>query len=108
MFEKLPVKSGVNSFLPLKFLRMNNLFFTHTANKEFKKLASSDKKRVQLRLAKLTLPLPKSLDIKAMVGVSGFFRLRVGSIRVLFEVDTKKRIIVIRTVGYRGNVYGKL
>jgi mRNA interferase RelE/StbE len=87
---------------------MNNLFFTHTANKEFNKLASNDKERVQIRLNKLAIPLPKSLNIKALTGLSGFFRLRVGSIRVVFEVDTKKRMIVIRSVGYRGNVYGKL
>ena len=108
MYEKLPAKSEENSSPPLKFLSMTNLFFTLTAHKEFKKLASSDKARVQIRLNKLTIPLPKSLDIKAMVGLSGFFRLRVGSIRVLFEVNTKKRIIVIRAIGYRGNVYGKL
>jgi len=87
---------------------MNNLFFTKKSSNEFSKISSSDQRKVQLRLEKLTIPLPISLNIKALVGMSGYFRLRVGSVRVVFEVLPEERVIVIRAVGYRGNMYGKL
>ncbi len=87
---------------------MNKQFFTKSGAKEFAKLPDKEQQHVQDRLAKLMLPLPRSLDIKPLKGATGFFRLRVGSIRVIFEANIKEKFIVIRSVGYRGSIYRKV
>ncbi|NEO44230.1 MAG: type II toxin-antitoxin system RelE/ParE family toxin [Moorea sp. SIO4A3] len=46
------------------------------------------------------------LDIKKMKGNwEGFYRLRIGKIRVIFTVDLTLGDIDIYTIGFRGNVY---
>ena len=35
------------------------------------------------------------------------FKLRIGSYRVLIDVDTQKKILFIRVIGHRRNVYQK-
>ncbi|NEO03937.1 MAG: type II toxin-antitoxin system RelE/ParE family toxin [Moorea sp. SIO3I7] len=46
------------------------------------------------------------LDIKKMKGNwEGFYRLRIGKIRVIFTVDLTLADIEIYTIGFRGNVY---
>ncbi len=48
------------------------------------------------------------LDIKQMKGEwEGFYRLRVGSIRLIFTVDTASGDIEIYAIGNRGDVYKK-
>lgn len=87
---------------------MSSIYFTKRAAKDIKKLASRDRQKILAHIEELKIPLPKKLDIKAMVGFDQYYRLRSGQIRVIFEVDPVKDEIWIRLVGYRGNVYGKL
>lgn len=49
-------------------------------------------------------PLSNKLNIKKLTNMSGY-RLRVGKIRVLYELDIKNSTVYIHLVGYRGNVY---
>lgn len=37
--------------------------------------------------------------------LNGTFRLRIGDIRAIFELDTKEKIIYIWDVDYRGSIY---
>ena len=37
--------------------------------------------------------------------LDGMFRLRVGSYRILYEIDGKGRIVLVTTVGARGQMY---
>lgn len=46
------------------------------------------------------------LDIKKMKGEwEGFYRLRIGRIRVIFTVDSATDEIEVYTIGFRGDVY---
>lgn len=46
------------------------------------------------------------LDIKKMKGDwEGFYRLRIGSIRVIFSVDLNRAEVEVYTIGTRGDVY---
>ena len=47
------------------------------------------------------------LDIKKLKGQwDGYFRLRVGQIRVIFTVmDSEIEILLIQDIGFRGGVY---
>lgn len=37
-----------------------------------------------------------------------YFKLRVGDYRVLLDIDTSKKLIEVRVVGHRGNIYNRL
>ena len=48
------------------------------------------------------------LDIKKLQGQNknkNLYRLRIGTIRIIFQVINEKNIIYIRAVDYRGNIY---
>lgn len=48
---------------------------------------------------------PAGLDIKKLVNTSRSFRLRVGTIRVIYEKDDVKHILYIHDMDFRGNIY---
>ncbi len=45
------------------------------------------------------------LDIKAMQGFSDTYRLRMGQLRIIYQVQQEKLIIYLLTIGSRGDVY---
>lgn len=84
---------------------MYKIYFTKKAEKELDRLSSIDIQATLLKVTKLTFPFPVNLDIKRLVGITGFYRLRIGKVRVIFEVDEVKKEIWIRKLGYRGGIY---
>lgn len=81
------------------------VLFTNKAEKHLIRLASYDTKNILRRLQQLDIPFPKNLDIKKIAGTPGFYRLRSGTVRALFEVLEKQKEIWIRKIDYRGNIY---
>jgi mRNA interferase RelE/StbE len=79
--------------------------FSDDARKSLKKLTGVDLKRILRK----TLELEKFKElnnIKALKGeLSGFYRLRVGKMRVIFEVDEENRVIKVVDAGFRGSIY---
>jgi mRNA interferase RelE/StbE len=61
-------------------------------------------KRIVQGLEGLRLIRPEG-DIKPMKGTINIFRLRIGKIRVIYEINYETREIFIRTIGNRGDVY---
>jgi len=48
------------------------------------------------------------VDIKKLKGKwEGYFRLRIGKIRVIFKINKQKKRITIRFADYRGEIYKK-
>lgn len=84
---------------------MSEIRFYRKVQKELKSLSKQDARRVIQEIARLKYPLPKFLDIKKLVNFQSFYRLRVGKTRVIFEILERGTIIMIRKIGYRGNVY---
>lgn len=37
---------------------------------------------------------------------SAFFRIRVGDYRAIYEIDRKKRTVIVLYIGHRSRVYG--
>ncbi|MNW46762.1 Plasmid stabilization system protein [compost metagenome] len=77
-------------------------------HKEAVKYLSKQETAVQQRIAQgLTglLASPPVGDIRLMKGYDGLYRLRVGSNRILFEVNDQEKIIYIRAIGSRGDIY---
>ncbi len=81
------------------------IFFTKKSEKNLTRLASFDAKNIIRRLQQLDVPFPNSLDIKKMSGTPGFYRLRSGSVRAIFEILEKQKEIWVRKIDYRGNIY---
>ncbi|MCA9372402.1 type II toxin-antitoxin system RelE/ParE family toxin [Candidatus Woesebacteria bacterium] len=83
-----------------------NHMYSRNARRDLLRLASDiDRKKVIKKTEKLTLPFPNELHIKHIRGSITYYRLRVGRMRVLFEVLKKKKEIWILKIGYRQNFY---
>ena len=47
-----------------------------------------------------------NIDLRKLVGNwSGYYRIRVGKIRIIFKVFKEEREIFVERIDYRGNVY---
>ncbi|MHA1713215.1 MAG: type II toxin-antitoxin system RelE family toxin [Candidatus Ranarchaeia archaeon] len=44
-------------------------------------------------------------DMAKLKGRTGYYRIRVGKIRIIFKVDKPRRTIVIENIGHRKGVY---
>ena len=86
-------------------MRAYKIFLTKKSEKNLAHLASFDAKNIIRRLQQLDVPFPNTLDIKKMSGVPGFYRLRSGSVRAIFEILEKQKEIWVRKIDYRGNIY---
>ncbi len=53
-------------------------------------------------------PFDPVLDIRPVRGEPGTLRLRVGDWRVIFDVDLTARVVHVRLIGARGDIYKKL
>ena len=74
------------------------------AARYLKKLDQTTRNRLQLAFEGLKQNPPLG-DIVPFKEMPGHYRLRVGSYRVIFKVNHSDRIVFIRTIGSRGNVY---
>ena len=67
------------------------------------------KEKVKLRDAFIKLkenPVPvKSLDIVKLSGKKNVYRIRIGRVRVLYEVLWREKIILVHRVDFRGEIY---
>lgn len=72
------------------------------------KFIAKQEKSVQERIAeglKGLLEIPPEGDIKTMKGYTDLYRLRIGTFRVLFDIDHNEKIIYIQAIGNRGDIY---
>lgn len=72
------------------------------------KFISKQEKAIQERIVeglKGLLKIPPEGDIKPMKGYTGLYRLRIGTYRVLFDVDHHERVIYIKAIRNRGDIY---
>ena len=51
--------------------------------------------------------LPYNGDIKRLQGYDGYYRLRVGSYRIIFYVDNGELIVYVVDIGNRGQIYNR-
>jgi len=84
---------------------MYKIFITSKAKKQLVRLAKKDAKKTVQIILKITYPFSRNLDIKKIVGQNKFYRLRFGRVRVIFEIDKKKKEIWIRKIDYRSGAY---
>lgn len=84
-----------------------------SAKKFLNKLDSNSRSNVIAKLGILKVCLetqkiypPEELDIKKLKGkLAGFSRIRVGKIRIIFQIRSDTNQIFIYDINYRGNIY---
>lgn len=83
---------------------MYQILIRKKAKKFIDKLPISEKRRVIQAIERL----PEGNDIKTVKGYEGVLRLRVGSYRIIYEVDNDRLIVVVINAGNRGQIYKDL
>lgn len=73
------------------------------ASKELGKLPVQQFERIRDRIRGLATN-PRPAGVRKLTGREGW-RLRVGSYRVLYEIDDKQRTVLIVHIGHRRDVY---
>ena len=79
-----------------------------TLNRDSMKFLAKQERTVQERIRKALTGLairPPIGDIKPMKGYQGLYRLRVGTYRILFEVDHREKVVYIQAIDSRGGIY---
>jgi mRNA interferase RelE/StbE len=87
--------------------------FRREAIKFLQKIPPDDVLRIRLQLNQLMTSMEEQgiipfteLDIKKMRGDwEGFYRIRIGKIRVIFTLTANSKDIEVYTIGFRGDVY---
>ncbi len=85
---------------------MYKLYFHPNTHKFLKKLPKKIIKKILEKIDKLSVnPTNSDLDIKKLVNTQKSYRMRVGDIRIIYEIDTMKNTLHIWEIDYRGNIY---
>lgn len=80
-----------------------SVYLKKSAEKELLSLSSATHDKVVKHLVELEQnPLPKG--VKKLRGIEAY-RLRVGDYRVLFQINSKKKIIEIIAIAHRKDAY---
>lgn len=85
-----------------------SLIYQLILSRDAVKFVAKQEKDVQERIRKALLGLtvrPPVGDIRLMKGYEKRFWLRIGSYRVLFEVNLQEKTVYILAIDNRGNVY---
>lgn len=85
---------------------MINVVFHPDTKKFLKKITRKDFQQVIKKIKQLQRnPFDKQLNIRKFATVRNSYRLRIGKIRVIYELDLTNNILYIRDIDFRGNVY---
>lgn len=83
---------------------MYKIIFSRTASKELADLPAQAVNRIIPAIKKLGND-PRPVGCKKLKGESNAWRVRIGDYRVVYSIDDVIRIIDIRSVGHRKDVY---
>ena len=78
--------------------------FSKKAKKAYKKFPGNIKVRIDQKINYLCLT-PRGSDTKKLVGNANAYRTRVGSYRIVYEIEDDNLLVWILDVGSRGSIY---
>lgn len=81
------------------------VILTREAEKDLDDLDSSIRNRIVQKLVWMRDNFDTVVPIPLGGLWRGFFKLRVGDWRVIYEIETKKRIVIIHQLGLRDKIY---
>ena len=84
---------------------MYRILYTRKALRTLRKMPREVAQRVQDRLEQIAKdPFDRHPNVTKLQGRDGY-RLRIGDWRVIYELDTTNRQLIVLVVGPRGSVY---
>jgi len=88
---------------------MYSLKIHKKAVKFFQSRNTSERRLIKQKLTLLTEDpyAHQELDIKKLKGKTDLFRLRIGKIRIIYQILNKELIILVISAGSRGNINKK-
>jgi len=82
-----------------------NVRILETASRELERLDKPIGRRIDKRIDWLAMNLD-TIRLEALSGdLAGFYKLRVGDYRVIYEVLWEEQTIVIHAIGHRREIY---
>lgn len=87
---------------------MYTLVFSKEARKFIRRQDAHSKQRLQNALLELAEDPFTNPQVKRLRGIDSMLRLRVGDLRVVFSIEHDKLMILVVSIGNRGDVYNNL
>lgn len=82
------------------------VFLSRVSEKYLTRLTTSKAKRIIAKIEKLAEnPFEDDNNISKLTGTASSFRLRLGDIRIIYNIDREKRVIYINKIAHRGSAY---
>lgn len=72
---------------------------------DLKRLAPNTRKRIVAKIQWLAANFEELRPIPLAANLSGFYKLRVGDYRIIYEFDRALRTITVDRVGHRREIY---
>jgi len=87
---------------------MYEVYVSREAEKYYKKLDKRSKERINNSISSISKEPLSGVHIKKLWGeLEGKNRYAIGSLRIVYEVDTKNKVVKIKAIRSRGDVYKK-
>ncbi len=87
---------------------MYEVLISREAERYYKKLDKNTKQRINRCVGSLAREPLSGRHIKKLWGkLQGKYRYAIGSLRIVYEVDTRNKIVKIKAIRCRGDVYKK-
>jgi mRNA interferase RelE/StbE len=87
---------------------MYEVRLSHRARRYYDRVSADTARRLNRCFEALAKDPLAGGDIRRVQGMSGVYRFRVGNLRVIYEVDTKQRIVKVSAILPRGEAYKQL
>jgi mRNA interferase RelE/StbE len=84
---------------------MYKVAFSKEAARTLEKLTPQMQRRIITALEKIKANPLKGKRLRG--GLEGLFSLRIGEMRVVYEIDSTKQVVVVHGIGPRGDIYKK-
>jgi mRNA interferase RelE/StbE len=84
--------------------KMYEIVFSKNAEKAYKKLPGDIRARIDQKLNYLRVT-PRGPDTKKLVGEQNAYRTRVGTYRIVYEIEDGALVVWILDVGHRSSIY---
>ena len=87
---------------------MYEVYISREAEKYYKKLDKRSRERINNSISSISKEPLSRVHIKKLWGeLEGMYRYAIGSLRIIYEVDTKNKVVKIKAIRSRGDVYKK-
>ena len=85
---------------------MYRIIYAREISKFLKKVSLNQLQKIKTKMELVARdPFSSHPDLTSLKGITGGYRLRVGNLRVVYELDSKKKTIIVWKIDFRGSVY---